>query len=260
MFKAMFKAMLPSLMLVLTSCGAPQQSAQLPTDPTSSFRPIDPVDVNDYWDERWDMDADGDGKVSIRELFSNFPNEAVRVSVRNIDSSGEMQGYGASSSVRGGRYEVTIDYVKYRTDPYVTDSKQGIIVQSGVGIRLRARITTFEAGLNITSLFGIGAAAKSGQLTGTLEFETIGIGGKAISPLVPLPSEISMESIQNAMQAAAAIKASMYSGEDDVKIVAQVFGEKVADPSVKFTPDPPAKAVPRTSSTTNFPASAVELD
>lgn len=252
----MLKSLLPSFLLVLTSCGSAQQSAQLPTDPTGSFRPIDPVDVNDYWDERWDMDADKDGKISIQELFGNFPNEAVRVSVRNIDSSGEMQGYGASSSVKGGRYEVTVDYVKYRTDPHLTGEKQGLIVQSGVGIRLRARITTFEAGLNITSLFGIGAAAKSGQLTGTLEFETIGIGGKAISPLVPLPSEISMESIQNAMQAAAAIKASMYSGEDDVKIVAQVFGEKSADPNVRFMPSSPAKSAPPGSGpTTGEPVS-----
>jgi hypothetical protein len=88
----------------------------------------------------------------------------------------------------------------------------------------------------VSSLFGIGLAAKSGKVSGTLRFETIGIGGKQISPLIPLPSEISVESIQAAMQAAAAIKSNLYDSEN-VSIQPQVFAYKPL-PADQRTPEP----------------------
>ena len=48
------------------------------------------------------------------------------------------------------------------------------------------------------------------------------MSGRDVSPLIPLPSQISVESIQAALQSAAAIKAKLY--DDGVEIVPQVFG------------------------------------
>jgi hypothetical protein len=63
------------------------------------------------------------------------------------------------------------------------------------------------------------------QLSGTLRFETIGISGKMISSLIPLPSEISIQSISGAMQAAASIKTNMYD-DTQVQISPQIFAFK----------------------------------
>lgn len=241
------------LVVALSAEGCKHEAADFPRAPDSpitSFQPVDPISVDDYWkgEDSFDFDADGDGKVTTTEIFAKFPNEAVQVSVRDMDAAAKGSGYGAAVSTVGGHYEVTVDYVKYRTDETddnatdpVTRKVGALIIQSGVGIRMRATITTLEANINLTNLFGIAAESELKNLVGTLRFETIGIGGKGISPLIPLPSKISEESVQAAMQAAAAIKASLYV-EDEVKIVPQVFARKVV-PSQDLLPPPRPSAV-----------------
>ena len=122
-------------------------------------------------------------------------------------NKGVQVSYGpASLSGENASYEVKVDYIKYMTTQY-EDSQD--IFKVGIGIRITAFVKTKKAGIDLGSLYAIGVAAENKQLSGTLTMETMGITGEAITPLIPIPSKIDVSSIQNALQAAAAIKSKM---------------------------------------------------
>jgi hypothetical protein len=216
--------------LLISGCQTfkqPEQPSADSSNPISTFLPIDPIAYAEFFGEEpgyFHLD-DNTNSLSRDEELYIYPNEAVQVRILKFDTSGGVSTPFGGSSVKGGVYEVIVDYVKYRTDR----GADNMVYQSGVGLRMRANISTYEADVNLSSLYGIGAAARAGQLSGTLRFETIGISGPQVSSLIPLPSEISVESIQMAMQAAAAIKSNLYD-EDNVRIYPQVFGEKPLPP------------------------------
>ena len=189
--------------------------------PADLFIALEPYSFEDFFEVTEYEDVDGDDLITAIDILTAFPNEAVQVRVQQFTASGEATFPVVGVSTAHGNYEVTVDYAKYRTD-YTTDN---FVYQSGFGIRLRANIVTSEAGVNISSLFGIAAAAQQKKLAGSLRFETIGISGKLTSSLIPLPSEISFDSISAALQAAAAIKSNLYD-VDQVRIVPQVFAFK----------------------------------
>ncbi len=153
-------------------------------------------------------------------MLAIFPNETSRVYIEDLTAGGKVS-YGgiASVSASGTSYHIVVDYMKSRTDNFGK-----AICVSGVGIRLRARIVTTKAGLDLSNLYGLGVAASKNRVFGSLEFETIGISGEQISSLVPVPATLSIESISAAMQALAAIKSKLYDSADDVHIWPQVLG------------------------------------
>jgi hypothetical protein len=215
-----------SAAVISTACGTlgghtTAVDAALP-DVRTVFVPMDPIPYEEFFEDSLDYwDVNGDGTITTNDKLYLFPNESVQVRVAQYDAESGVTFPMVAVSVRGGNYEVIVDYAKYRIDRTEDD----YVYQSGLGIRLRATIVAFEGGIDISSLYGIGIAAKQSKLSGTLRFETIGLSGRQISPLIPLPSEISIESIQAAMQAAAAIKANLYN-EEDVRIYPQVFAYK----------------------------------
>ncbi len=192
------------------------------------FIPIDPVVYDEYFSEPLEFsDGDNSGKVgdSNSDWLSVFPVSAVDVTVGQITSEYGLTFPFATLSTENGKYLVTVDYTKYRTDTVEGDGDSHVIAKSGVGVRLKASIVSNEAGVNLSSIYGIGMAAKRGEVTGTLYFEVIGIHGSVIDALIPVPSELSMESIQSAMQSIAAIKSKMYD-TNEVYINPTVFAEK----------------------------------
>lgn len=212
------------------------------------FQPIEPVS---FWDQFRDKpvpqcrDIDQNNQCSDLEILSNFPNDATQVAVFQLDVDGQVKSPFVTSSARGSVYRVIVDYVKYRTD-----SVDDCIFRSGVGIRLKAELTTTSAKADISSPIGIGLSAQLGRVRGSLSFETIGVSGKAITPLVPIPSQISAESVQKAIEAAASIKAVLYSGSagGDVVVDPQVFALKcmTRTPTEAVVPKPgpaPKKSV-----------------
>lgn len=159
------------------------------------------------------------GQADNNKVLSLFPNETSRVHIEEINASGSLSYGVASVSGKNKIYHVTVDYLKYRTD-----SLKSVVYVSGVGLRLVAKIKTFSAGIDLSSLFALGAAASAKRASGELEFESIGISGKQITPLVPVPTNLSIESVTAAMQALAAIKAKIYEAGGDVKIWPQIAG------------------------------------
>ncbi len=205
-------------------------------EPPSAFVPehegfsaIEPIDADLYWAGDAVMgyeDLDGDGVAGNTNLerLSAFPVEAAHVQVVRVSGQGEIDAPIVSASVSGEQYLVILDYVKYRTD----ETTEGCLVQTGVGIRMKARLELLESAGHISTPFGLAAAASAGKVRGDLMFQTIGVHGKAVSPLVPLPSKLSEESIQAGIVAVGAIKASLYT-DGDVLIRPQVFGHAPED-------------------------------
>jgi hypothetical protein len=87
----------------------------------------------------------------------------------------------------------------------------------GVGLRLTASVTVNEGHVDLANLIAIGAAAEARRVSGTLVVQTLGISGPPVSALVPMPSEISGSTIQNAIMALGAIKSRIYDEGTDIR-------------------------------------------
>ncbi len=173
------------------------------------------------------------GKPSRDDVLGALPDETMRLAIGKVDSSGKLT-YGVSSiSASDSQYVVTIDYVKSNTVAFfikkdelptagrfkvtvVGTSKEAnssVPVYVGIGLRLTANLTTRASGINLANLLSIGAAAQTNKLSGTLVLQTMGITGENISTALPIPSEISVASIQSAIQAIGTMKAKLYDGK-----------------------------------------------
>lgn len=211
-----------------------------------SYHPIQPVAYNDFY-RKFDYFKDKEKRTSLdkvldkedregkriedkdynEKLLKYFTNETARIYIDDFKAEGKVSYASmASVSASGSAYQIVVDYLKSRTD-----SLGDTIYVSGVGLRLRARIVTKKAGLDLSNLYGLGVAASKKQVSGSLEFETIGISGKQITPLVPVPSTLSIESISAAMQALAAIKAKIYGDSREVNIWPQIAGTVGGEPA-----------------------------
>ena len=68
----------------------------------------------------------------------------------------------------------------------------------------------------------IAVAANSKGISGRLTVQTLGITGKEVTGLMPFISDVSVTSIQNAVQAVGAIKAKIY--EDSTVVSPKIVG------------------------------------
>jgi hypothetical protein len=186
----------------------------------STFQPMEPADYESYWEEGPQYeDSDGDGIYSNKEKLYSFPNELMQLFSSEQRANVNVPIVGATA--KGSAYNVVVDYSMYRVDEL-----DDAFYRAGVGIRMRANLVAMEAGIDLSSLSSLGFAASAGKVSGVLSFETIGISGPLITPLIPVPTSLSTESIQAALQSAAAIKANIY--DEETSIVPQVFARKPA--------------------------------
>jgi len=176
-------------------------------------------------------------------LLDAMPDETIRIAIRDLSQSVGLTYAPAAMGEEGRDYVVVLDYVKFGTDsvpviitdnvasgertllvaPVQSASSNGIIpVYIGVGLRLTANIHVLKGSVNLGSLFALGAAASAGDISGSLVIQTLGISGREISGLIPMPSEISESSIQNAIVALATIKSKIY--DDKTVITPRVVG------------------------------------
>ena len=85
-----------------------------------------------------------------------------------------------------------------------------VTVYVGIGLRITAHITANKAGVDLSSLSALSAGAETGAITGTLTVQTIGITGPSVSASLPMPSDLTEESIQSSILALGGIKSSIY--------------------------------------------------
>jgi hypothetical protein len=172
--------------------------------------------------------------LSIKELSANsdlcrqfLPNETVYATVKKIDNSAEASFGPATLSGEQGSYTITMDYGKFTTLKILNGTTCAGFAKVGIGMRVTAQITTFKAGVDISSLFGLGLAAKTNQLRGQLSIDVIGMESGKITDLITLPVDISEASIQTALQSMSAIKSKIY--EDDTRLYPQILAVKRAN-------------------------------
>ena len=179
--------------------------------------------------------ATGDGTPQTDTDLNFLINNAARVSIQEISADGEIKYIASGVSSKDHYYHSTIDYIKYHSSsiklpidiPGTSDEKLSVIigVAVGVGLRAEATFTASEKGVNIADIINIGASAQAKKISGTMAFQTMGIESKAISDTLPIPSELSTSTIQNALQTMATVKANIYSPETNV--VPQIVGIEI---------------------------------
>jgi hypothetical protein len=205
------------------------------------YQPIDPLPLNMY------LSHDSSSvyiKKPLSAILSNnsiaqlLPDETMRLAIGQIDGTGNVSFGTAKLGIKGSSYIVILDYIKFKTEgiplEIAKDSSGKIIdfrafyypekedttfmdkpdmllpVYVGVGLRLTASLTVNEGSIDLGNLIALGIAAESKQISGTLVIQTLGISGKSISPLIPMPSQINTTSIQTAIMSLASIKARLY--------------------------------------------------
>jgi hypothetical protein len=159
----------------------------------------------------------------------NLPLERSFVSILREDKETGIGFASAKFTSSAGKYKVTLDYAKYR-DENMTD-KKNTPCRVGVGVRIIANVSTKKANLDLGSLFAISFAAKEGYLSGQIEVLKIGIDSPQLSFVLPPPSDINDSSLQNAMQAVAAIRAKLY--DKDTKLMPHILAVQYQTAEVK---------------------------
>ena len=153
-----------------------------------------------YWSDLVD--------VKKRELL---PLQSAHVSVRKSDINGKLSYLGSSVSTAKGKYEVTMDYMKYRVEDVLDGYNEFIGTRRiGIGLRITASVTTKKSDLNLANLAAIGLEASKGNLEGGLSVDVIGIDSESVTNLIPLTTEIDQTAIQASLQALASIKTKMW--------------------------------------------------
>lgn len=227
------------VIIAIAFCNSCKTPVQLPNTTGAlqssydfGYQALDPLDAQILFRE-----LDCDELKPNQKILNALPDETMRMAIINRNNNLEISALGNSISVENNNYTVIIDYVKTDTKAFSFNIKKeqnslSIIEDSlissrseiktfpiyvGIGVRLRADLHTSKAGINLSNLFSIGAAAKAGSLRGTLSLQTLGITGPSISPNIPIPTEISNGSISNAILAIGAIKAKIYEESTIVK-------------------------------------------
>jgi hypothetical protein len=176
------------------------------------------------------------------KIVDLLSNETVEVQISEVTKEGGLSLKGtAAISAKNTSYQITMDYVKFVTVNVVDTLKYNqnnqienlsifSYVRVGVGLRLVASIQTKKKGINLGDLFAIGFAASKNEISGSLSVNILGIESKEITSLLPMPSEISASSIQNAMQAMATIKSKIY--DQNVKLKPQIISIRSVNPKI----------------------------
>jgi hypothetical protein len=228
---------------VLFSCSPkiPETLAEKTVLEGFGYQPIDPLPTSMYLSHNGSSDYIKKPLSTIlpnNEIAQLFPDETMRLAIGQIDGTGSVSFGTAKLGTKGSSYIVILDYIKFKTEALPISIKKDsagkiiefrafyypkkedttfskipdmlIPVYIGVGLRLTASISVNEGSIDLGNLIALGIAAESKKVSGTLVIQTLGISGKSITPLIPMPSQINTTSIQTAIMSLASIKARLY--------------------------------------------------
>ncbi len=189
------------------------------------------------------QDADETSYEFNKALLRDLDTETVRIALTTLEGNVALDAGVVGTSVKGNSYVLIVDYIKYITSSkeidteYTYTNARGqdvtkhfvgtIPIYTGIGLRIRAEFKALQSDLNISGLPAIAVAASSEGITGRLTVQTLGISGQEVTGLMPLISDISITSIQNAVQAVAAIKAKIY--EESTTVYPKIVGFESPD-------------------------------
>jgi hypothetical protein len=205
--------------------------AQVPAEKYMDFIPIPPIQVKSLI-----LSTSSENKIlnlsttemSIdKQAVINFvPNESMETTIQKFNENGDIEYYYSGRSVKEGVYRLIIDYNKYIIQTINSTSEQNCIgyAKIGIGLRIIANINSFKNDIDISSLVAIGNAAKSGDISGTVGYEIIGIESEEITAILPINSEITSSINQVFLQAVGAVKNKIY--DDTTRLHPQIIAIK----------------------------------
>ncbi len=181
------------------------------------FKPIEPMYIPFVEDSVKNSKIFFD-TLDNKELLKLLPLQSAVMTLENTTSNNKLSYLMATVTGDVGNYILVMDYMKYRTEPMYDDTDGEFLGNGkvGVGLRIKAKIKTYKANLNLGSLLALGVESKNGNIQGEISIDIIGIDSKDVTNLVPLTSQIDESSIQMALQSLATIKSKLY--EPDIKL------------------------------------------
>lgn len=197
-----------------------------PQEPkTYGYRPINPVPVS--------LTSFGSSKEVPTNILDQLPNESMNFSIGQINGSASIS-YGPSAvTLANADYVVVLDYIKSATKPFPAGGTKYIAAYEGVGFRIIAHIHSKKAGITLGNFATLGVAADAGQISGDLSIQLMGLSGKEITSVLPIPTDISSSTIQSTLVAMGTIKSKIYD-PSTTKIpqivgIENLYGAAVAD-------------------------------
>lgn len=206
-----------------TESGEPEQFVdQIPIDPMPSYMvKVYDKQKNTLVDVYWDSLTNS----TKRDMLSVHTDH---VTVYERSTSGRLSFSSASVSAKDKRYVIIFDFIKGRVERICdADDKYLGMGHVGVGVRVKARVTANEAGLDLGSLTALGLQASQQKMKGELLVQAFGVDSASISDLMPFTVEISQSSLQTTMQALSAVKAKMW--DDKTSITPYIVSIAYAD-------------------------------
>ena len=157
-------------------------------------------------------------KNNKEQVLGELANHEVSLKAYSVAADGKVTFLTALISGASKKVVVQRDYINYK---YVKIDGQSKKV--GVVFRIEAELETRKADVDLNGLFAVGLAVKTGAASGQLRVKVHGLSGEPISTLIPSPSDVSEQSIQNAMEAVALLKAKLY--DPKVNVIPQEIAE-----------------------------------
>lgn len=148
------------------------------------------------------------------QVLGELANHDVLLRAYSVDAGGKITFLTSLISGTSKNIVVQRDYINYKlVDVNGHEKKVGVL------FRIEAELQTKQSNVDLNGLFAIGLAVKTGAASGQLRVSVHGLSGEPVSTLIPSPSDVSEQSIQNAMEAIALLKSKMY--DPKVNIIPQ---------------------------------------
>ena len=243
--------------IMLVGCASrpldPINSDLYPSGTAYTYQPLNPTTV---WVRDPDENEIKNGYQNADEtsyefneaLLRDLDTETVRISLDTLSGAANLNAAIVGTSIEGQSYVLIVDYIKYITSSkyiertYITRNAKGVEVEkefkgtvpmyTGIGLRIRAEFKAQESGLNISGLPALAVAVSTDGISGRLTVQTLGITGAEVTALMPIISDISVTSIQNAVQAVGAIKSKIYEESTVVSPKIVAFESPDRDPAL----------------------------
>lgn len=194
-------------------------------DGITQYKPVPAFEAPNYHKTTTTIVPDGDNRVKTdAEPWPSgnaarnklLPNISTEISVRKLDGSLSV---GPFINAKGTKQKITIDLMKYRSEPVVHDGNVIHYSRVGAGMRLAINIATTDASLGTGSLLAFAASASAGKTTGSITADVIGMDSSEVSLALPFTSDLSEKSILSVIEALAVIKSKLH--EDETTLVPQ---------------------------------------
>lgn len=200
------------------------------------YLPIEPIYSATYsQDGRTEHLWSSLDKTKIRDMLPNQSSETV---IKKFEGQSKVAYLVVDTTVEGSRYEVLMEWMKYRLEP-ITSGSETSYGKVGVGMRVKANIKALKGGVNLNGIVGLAAAVKANQIEGGIKVDLIGIDSSGVSALLPLGVSLDESSIQQALQTLAQVQTKVY--DANVLLTPHIVAVRNS-PAAQTDADPAEKA------------------